>query len=479
MGVGVSDWVLARAVALRGQLGVVSGTALDSLFVRRLQDGDIGGHMRRAMEHFPIPGVAADVLKRYFLPEGRAEGVAYRPVPMYKQVVSRVRHQLTMIANFCEVWLAKEGHDGKVGINLLTKVQLPNLDSLYGAMLGGVDYVLMGAGIPKEIPGVLDRFAEHRAASLKLEVDGLGRDEVEYITLDPQEHWTEAEPPVLRRPYFLPIISSNSLATMLARKANGKVDGFVIEGPTAGGHNAPPRGELQVDATGQPVYGERDVVDLARMRELGLPFWLAGGAGAPEKLREALEAGAAGVQVGTLFAYSNESGVTAANRERVLVRSRTEPVRVHTDLRASPTGFPFKVVQLEGTVSSESVYLSRERVCDLGYLRTAYRMENGRIGYRCPAEPVDTYVSKGGALEDTVGRKCLCNALMADIGYGQLRDGGEVERPLLTSGDDLESILRFTQGRTEYAASDVIDYLLSGLVGTEFESRFLESVSAN
>jgi NAD(P)H-dependent flavin oxidoreductase YrpB (nitropropane dioxygenase family) len=384
-----------------------------------------------------------------------------------------------MLANFCEVWLAKEGHDGKVGINLLTKVQLPNLDSLYGAMLGGVDYVLMGAGIPKEIPGVLDRFAEHRAASIKLDVEGLGRDEVEYITLDPQEHWTEAEPPVLRRPYFFPIIASNSLAVMLARKATGRVDGFVIEGPTAGGHNAPPRGELQVDATGQPLYGERDVVDLGKMRELGLPFWLAGGAGSPEKLREALESGAAGVQVGTLFAYSNESGVSAASKERVLVRSRTEPVRIYTDLRASPTGFPFKVVQLEGTVSSEPVYLARERVCDLGYLRTAYRMENGRVGYRCPAEPVDTYVSKGGALEDTVGRKCLCNALMADIGYGQVRDGGEVERPLLTSGDDLESILRFTQGRAEYAASDVIDYLLTGIAGTEFESRFLESVSAS
>jgi NAD(P)H-dependent flavin oxidoreductase YrpB (nitropropane dioxygenase family) len=366
-----------------------------------------------------------------------------------------------------------------VGINLLTKVQLPNLDSLYGAMLGGVDYVLMGAGIPKEIPGVLDRFAEHRAASIKLDVEGLGRDEVEYITLDPQEHWTEAEPPVLRRPYFFPNIASNSLAVMLARKATGRVDGFVIEGPTAGGHNAPPRGELQVDATGQPLYGERDVVDLGKMREMGLPFWLAGGAGSPEKLREALESGAAGVQVGTLFAYSNESGVSAASKERVLVRSRTEPVRIYTDLRASPTGFPFKVVQLEGTVSSEPVYLARERVCDLGYLRTAYRMENGRVGYRCPAEPVDTYVSKGGALEDTVGRKCLCNALMADIGYGQVRDGGEVERPLLTSGDDLESILRFTQGRAEYAASDVIDYLLTGIAGTEFESRFLESVSAS
>ena len=127
---------------------------------------------RLASSHFPIPEVSAEVLRRYFLEGGRPPGIPYRPVPMYKQVVSRVRHQLTMMANFCEVWLAKEGHDGKVGINLLTKVQMPNLGSLYGAMLAGVDYVLMGAGIPREIPGVLDRFAEHRAASLKLDVEG-------------------------------------------------------------------------------------------------------------------------------------------------------------------------------------------------------------------------------------------------------------------------------------------------------------------
>ncbi|MBA4158577.1 MAG: nitronate monooxygenase, partial [Gemmatimonadetes bacterium] len=65
MGVGVSNWVLAKAVSLRGQLGVVSGTALDTLFVRRLQDGDVGGHVRRALEHFPIPEVSAEILTRY------------------------------------------------------------------------------------------------------------------------------------------------------------------------------------------------------------------------------------------------------------------------------------------------------------------------------------------------------------------------------------------------------------------------------
>jgi len=171
MGVAVSNWRLARAVSSAGQLGVVSGTALDTVLVRRLQDGDVGGAVRRALEHLPLPGVAADLLRRYFRPEGRAPGEPYRVLPMYKQAVSALREQVTIAANFVEVFLAKEGHQGAVGINLLTKVQLPTLASLYGAMLAGVDVVLMGAGIPREIPGALDLLAEHKEARIKLDVD--------------------------------------------------------------------------------------------------------------------------------------------------------------------------------------------------------------------------------------------------------------------------------------------------------------------
>jgi len=47
MGAAVSAWQLAKAVAQTGQLGVVSGTALDVVLARRLQLGDPGGHLRR------------------------------------------------------------------------------------------------------------------------------------------------------------------------------------------------------------------------------------------------------------------------------------------------------------------------------------------------------------------------------------------------------------------------------------------------
>ena len=72
-----------------------------------------------------------------------------------------------MVSNFVEVFLAREGHKNPVGINFLEKVQMPHLASIYGAMLAGVGYVLMGAGIPLHIPGVLDAFAAHHAGRVQ------------------------------------------------------------------------------------------------------------------------------------------------------------------------------------------------------------------------------------------------------------------------------------------------------------------------
>ena len=58
MGVAISGWELAKAVARRGELGVVSGTILEVVMARRLQLGDPGGHIRRALEHFPFRAAA-------------------------------------------------------------------------------------------------------------------------------------------------------------------------------------------------------------------------------------------------------------------------------------------------------------------------------------------------------------------------------------------------------------------------------------
>ncbi len=460
MGVAVSDWRLARAVSETGQLGVVSGTALDTVMARRLQLGDAGGDVRRALAAFPVGETAERILARYFVAGGKSADQRFKQTPMNRDKPSRNLQDLLVTSNFVEVFLAKEGHSGPVGINYLEKLQAPTLPSLYGAMLAGVDYVLMGAGIPRAIPAVLDRLAQGLPVELRLDVKESGRDEEFHTRFDPAVVMN-GDVSAVKRPAFLAIVSSHVLAVMLARKIDTPVDGFIVEAPTAGGHNAPPRGKLQLNDAGEPIYGDRDEPDLAVIRDLGLPFWLAGGYADPDRVSEARELGAAGVQVGTAFAYCEESGFDAAVKRQVLELSRQAQARVFTDPLASPSGFPFKVVELEGTLSEPDVYGNRKRICDLGYLRTAYRKDDGEVGWRCPAEPVDDYIRKGGTAEDTVGRKCLCNALMANVGLGQIQRQGDREGTLITSGDDVAEVARFLpSGADSYRAVDVIRHLL-------------------
>ncbi len=104
---------------------------------------------------------------------------------------------------------------------------------------------------------------------------------------------------------------------------------------------------------------------------------------------------------------------------------------------------------------------ARPRLCDVGILRHAYIKADGELDWRCPGEPEDAYLRKGGELQETVGRKCVCNGLLTTVGLGQTRKDGYRERPLVTAGADVADVARFLpEGADSYRASDVIAYLL-------------------
>ena len=466
MGAAISDWRLARAVATAGGLGVVSGVALDVVCARRLQQGDPGGHIRRALEAFPSRAVAQRVLRTYFVEGGIPAKAPFRAVPMWTLRPSRELQELTVAATFVEVFLAKEGHDRPVGINFLRKIELPTPFACYGAVLAGVDYVLMGAGNPAEIPGLLRILAGHNPIAFAVKVQGAtSADEPSVVRCSPRALLGPGLPP-LRCPRFLAIVASVDLAAGLAASPASRPDGFVVEGPSAGGHNAPPRGPRRTTADGEPVYDDRDDVELADIAALGLPFWLAGSYGTPDGLRRALAAGATGIQVGTAFEFSAESGLASALKAQVLGELAAGTLQVKSDWRVSPTGFPFKVVQLAGTLSDEQVHDSRQEVCDLGFLRSPYRTATGAVDYRCPAEPTRVYISrKGGRLQNTEGRRCLCNALMATAGLPQQRPRHGAEPALVTAGDDFTAVRQLTAEHTDapYTARNVMDYLRADL----------------
>ena len=462
MGVAISTWNLARTVSMQGHLGVVSGTGIALIMISRLMDGDIEGHTRRALSHFPFQDPVRRILDEYYVPEPKTPQPPYKRPSMWTLNPPKTLDELTVIGNFVEVFLAKEGHQNAVGLNLLEKVQMPNMASLYGAMLAEIDFVIIGAGIPVQIPGILDKLVDHQAVSYRLDVLGADQGDDYRLHFDPQAIFPGVVEKIgqLPRPYFLPIISSVVLAKALIKRSTGKIDGFVIEAPTAGGHNAPPRGPLHLDEGGEPIYGKKDEVDLNKIKQLGLPFWLAGGYDTPKKLQHALDAGATGIQVGTAFGYCAESAMDKTLKSRIIQKVLDQEIKVRTDPLVSPTGYPFKVVQLEGTLSDPKICQNRIRLCDVGMLRHLYKRVDGKIGYRCPAEPVEQYLAKGGKPEDTVGKNCLCNNLCATTDYPQHRKDGYVEPPIVTAGDGLVAIGKYIKlGHHSYTAQDVLDYL--------------------
>jgi len=459
MGVGVSSWRLARRVAELGEFGVVSGTGIDTVVVRELQMGDPNGRLQ-VLRDYPDQEVVAHLRERFYVAGGIAQGTPYRLLPLHSFRGSKLSQRILSASTYSEVVLARAGHSGLIGINLLTKLKRYTLACMYGAMLAGVDAVFMGAGIPIEEAEQLHLLASAKPARLQLDVvtpdATAGKQAVPFYCLDPAD--LVPNPTVMTCPSFYPIIASDALARIIKKKvADERIAGWVVEGPTAGGHNAPPRNKA-ADDCGDPVYDDRDVVDLNVIAALGKPFYLAGGYGRPERLVEALALGAVGIQVGSLFSLADESGYPAADKRRIIAAIHREAAAVRTDGRLSATGFPFKVMELEGTLGMLDLAAQRPRICDLGYLQTAFVDSQGRVRGRCPGEPMRDYLKKGGAIEDTVGRGCLCNGLMANIGLAQQQSSSR-ELPLFTVGDGILDLALGSVGEPHFSAEDAVAYL--------------------
>ena len=121
--------------------------------------------------------MVARMMDKYYVQGGKDLDKSFKSLQMWSLKPTQHLLEATVLANFCEVWLASHNDDdtpteGIIGINRLTKVQLPTMASLYGAMLAGVDYVIMGAGIPLKVPGVLDNLSKGQAAHFPIDIAG-------------------------------------------------------------------------------------------------------------------------------------------------------------------------------------------------------------------------------------------------------------------------------------------------------------------
>jgi NAD(P)H-dependent flavin oxidoreductase YrpB (nitropropane dioxygenase family) len=468
-----------------GGVGVVSGTALEYVYSRLLQNGDLGGHIRRAFDELArrqplLAESLSNIFNKYCVEGGKSAESPYKLAPIWALrpaegpagrdsfwAPAQEIQILTIAANFSEVWLAKEGHNGKVGINFLRKAERPLLWALYGAMLAGVDYVTVGAGNPAELPAIISELSAHGQASLLLKVHGAKSADGDFrMSIDPGS----LVGPVaenLAQPRFLAIISSYTLAKALAENPATRPYGFIVEGQEAGGHNAPP-GRIAFDNAGRQIlrYTNEDRADIDAIAGLGLPFWLAGACATPECLKEALARGASGIQFGTAAALTGQSGMEPELRAKALAMLSKKELKVSNTI-VSPTGFPFKVAQIPGTIADLLAYDSRRRICDIGYLQTIYLKEDGTLGCRCPSEPIDEFVKKGGRVQNTAGRACLCNALLASAGLAQRRAEGYIEPPIVTLGEDFrtpeELLAGLPSSQSTYTIGKLMLHLRKGL----------------
>jgi NAD(P)H-dependent flavin oxidoreductase YrpB (nitropropane dioxygenase family) len=447
MGAGVSGNKLAGEVARNNATGIVSVTFSGGLLARMLQDGN--RDVLEAVKSYPMPEIADEIIDRYYIEDGRHDN-PYRSVPMFGYKPDTMAADLAVVGAYSLVWQARKlaQQKGHVGINLLTKIQEPTIHTIYGAMQAGTELVTMGAGIPAKIPKDIGMLATGQSVSFPINVDGAKPGEYS-VDFDPSRY--DASGSELVVPRFIAIITNDILATKLM-KEEVPPDGFIVEDPNAGGHNAPPRKKNNFDEKGQPVYSDRDYANLDKLKLLDIPFWLAGGYGNPEGLQKAKSLGAVGIQAGSIFAVTDESNLDPIIKQSVIGKVRSgKDVRVITDFLASPTGFPFKVLEHPDTLSDPVIYGERKRVCDIGFLRQAIEVDyvdpktgipGKRVVYRCPAESVEDFVKKGGDKDDTYRRVCLCNALLSAIGQGQRRKDGYVEPPIITLGDNVNEDIR-------------------------------------
>ena len=452
MGVNISDWRLARTVALLGQQGTISGVALEKVMVIILQSGDLSGYIRKALANFPFPHLVQQVMSEYYVEGGISKDQVPKKAPFFTVKPSDLLIALTICANYAFVWLAKIGDVYPVSINFLEKIAMPHLYAVFGAMLAEVDFITMGAGIPLEIPGVIDNFSSGQKAKYTVPVIGKNIKSYE-MSFDPKSFLGEELSNVLplKKPGFIPIIASNTLASILLKRLpKGSIYGFVVEGPLAGGHNAPPRDGR--------VYGLKDMVRYVPLCDTGLPFWIGGACASPEKLDWAMSVGATGIQVGSIFALCEDSAMDPEIRRAVRRLGWKGELKVRTDMSISSSGFPFKVVELPGTISETNVFEARRRVCNRGSLQSLYEKGDGTIGYRCPGELVEAYLRKGGKVEEAVGCGCLCNGLLAVAG---MSCDLEKEPPIVTMGDDV-GFLKYLMinENGSYTAREAITYLL-------------------
>ena len=340
MGVGVSLSRLAGAVAKEGGVGVISTAQIGfeepefekdqakanliaiKKHIKKAKElacghGMVGVNIMVALKHYKEHVLAAVeagadvIISGAGLPMELPELVDEKSHTRIAPIVSSKR-AANLIAIKKHIKKAKElacGH-GMVGVNIMVALKHYK-EHVLAAVEAGADVIISGAGLPMELPELVDEKSHTRIA---------------------------------------PIVSSkraaNLILKMWAHRYNRTADFIVIEGPKAGGHLGFSNEQL-ADMEHMDYDSEiKEIISCAKAYEekfkKHIPVIVAGGVFTHEDVMHCMELGADGVQVASRFVATEECDASDAYKHAYLNANESD-----VQIIQSPVGMPGRAVRNE------------------------------------------------------------------------------------------------------------------------------------
>lgn len=205
-----------------------------------------------------------------------------------------------------EIRQCKENSNGVIGINIMVATTYFS-QMCEAAMDAGIDIIFAGAGLPTNLPQL-----KKEGCATKL----------------------------------IPIVSSGKAAQVIAKKWTKSFgylpDGFVVEGPLAGGHLGFKEEQIQnPDFALENLVQEVIAACVPFEEEFGrkIPVIAAGGVYTGSDIDKFLKLGAAGVQMGTRFVVTEECDADIAFKNAYLDCKKEDITIIH-----SPVGMPGRAI---------------------------------------------------------------------------------------------------------------------------------------
>ncbi len=218
-----------------------------------------------------------------------------------------------------EVKKAREiAKGGIIGVNIMVATKQYS-EYVKEAVRAGVDLIISGAGLPMELPKIVQEEIQKRK----------------------EEGWQ------LKRPNLVPIVSSKKAANLILKmwdkKAQVAPDAIVIEGPKAGGHLGFKPEELE--HMEEMDYDEeiKKIIEVIKPYEQKyqheIPVIVAGGILNREQMEHYMDMGASGVQVATPFVTTKECDADIRFKEAYINCKKEDIIIVK-----SPVGMPGRAI---------------------------------------------------------------------------------------------------------------------------------------